>query len=184
MASEKVREVVLRHFVGNKMTLVGDFSQPVLAFLLLAVAMWEDLRSRKVPNQLLLVGLSLILVLIVLTQGFGGLVNSGLSFLTACVVVLPLYFLRVMGGGDVKLFVVISLLFSWQQVLLALFAAMIWGSLLGIFQVILQGQIMKFLHNLMALAQRVKLPAESTHKMPFTVALFFGFATSFFWVGL
>lgn len=184
MALEKVQGAEHHRFVGNKMTLIGNLAQPILAFSLLALAMWDDLRTRKVRNQLLLVGFCLILALITMTQGFNGLLNSGLSMLTACVAVLPLYFLRVMGGGDVKLFVVVSLLFSWEQVLIALFASMIWGSFLGIFQVILKGQTKEFAHNLMAIAHRTKLRPEVTHKVPFTVALFLGFASSFFWVGL
>lgn len=157
---------------------IWNFAQPALAFSLLTIAVWEDLRARKVRNQLLLFGLGLILTLIGLTQGTGGFINSGLSLLTACVAILPLYLLRILGGGDVKLFIVISLLFTWEQVLIALFASLVWGSLLGIFQVILKGHTKKFLHNMLALAHRTKLPTDVTHQIPYTVALLLGFATS------
>lgn len=161
-----------------------NFSLIALAFILLAAAVWTDLRARKVRNQLIIVGFVASVVLILVVKGWAGLIDSGLSMMTATVAIIPLYVLRVLGGGDVKLFIVVSMLFSWEQVLIALMASFIWGSLLGVFQVILKGQTKQFAHNMMALVQRNKLSAESTHQIPYTVALVFGFATCLYWGGV
>lgn len=161
-----------------------NFAMPALGFLLLGGAVWTDLRARKVRNQLIVAGFVSALALILILRGWAGLIDSGLSLMTATAAILPLYILRVLGGGDVKLFIVVSMLFTWEQVLLALMTSFIWGALLGIFQVMMKGQGKQLAHNMLALAQRHKLSAESTHQIPYTVALFFGFATSLYWGGL
>jgi Flp pilus assembly protein protease CpaA len=83
-----------------------------------------------------------------------------------------------------KLFLAVSVLLNWQQVVIALIGSLIWGSLLGIFQVVLKGEGQAFLQNLFAIFRRVKVPAQKTHQVPFTIALLFGFLTSFVWTGV
>lgn len=160
---------------GNELLHLG------LAFGLLAAAVWQDLRTRKVSNQFLIGALITVIIYQVVFQGPASLMNSGMSFLMATVIVLPIYLLKVLGGGDVKLFLVVSLLLPWDQVLLAICASFIWGSLLGIFQVVLKKQGLQFLKNLKSILARTKVSNELTHKIPFTVALFFGFATALAW---
>lgn len=104
--------------------------------------------------------------------------------MTAAAAVFPLYLLRVFGGGDVKLLLAASVMMSWKEVLITLFASMIWGSLLGVLQVFLKGQGKAFAHNLLAMANRAKLQEASVHKMPFTVALLFGYLTNLVWLGV
>lgn len=166
--------------------MIGSLSliQTGLALILLLAGVVDDLRSRKVHNQIIIAAAVVFLLFLVLVKGPASLMIAGLSLVTAFVVALPVYMMRIFGGGDFKLFLVLSLLLTWEQVLLTLAASMIWGSLLGIFQVILKGQGKQFLHNLMAMGQRVKIAEEKTHKVPFTIALFFGFLSSLYWSGL
>lgn len=155
------------------------FLPSALAILLLLAGVVNDLRERKVRNQLVLVGFVLGLVCILALQGTSGLITSLLSLLTAGVAILPLYILRVFGGGDVKLFLAVSVLMGWKAVLISLFGAIVWGAVLGILQVVLQGKGKAFAHNMLALAHsRSKLPETQVHKIPFTVALFFGYLTN------
>ena len=116
-----------------------NWMQMGLSLALLTAAVIDDLRSRKVHNQLLLIFFVLTLGFILIMKGPGALLVSGLSLLTAVVATMPLYFLRAFGGGDVKLLFVLSLLLSWHEVLITLFSSLIWGSLLGLFQVMLKG---------------------------------------------
>ena len=157
--------------------------QAILALLLFGAGMVNDLRSKKVRNQIVIVGFVVGITYVIAVQGFSGLMMSALSFLTAAVAILPLYLMRVLGGGDVKLLLAASVLMDWKSVLITIFASMIWGSLLGIFQVILKGQGKAFAHNMLALAHRAKLKETSVHKMPFTVALLFGYLSSLVWMG-
>ncbi len=157
--------------------------QTALALTLLIAGVVDDLRSRKVHNQIIIVGLIVSLLFLVFAKGPSSLLIAGLSMATAFVIALPVYMLRVFGGGDYKLFIVLSLLMTWEQVLITLGASMIWGSLLGVFQIILKGQGKEFAHNLMALGQRVKISDEKTHKVPFTIALFFGYLSALYYGG-
>lgn len=165
--------------MGSQISLL----QTSVTLILLIAGVVDDLRSQKVHNQIIIAGFLISILFLVLFKGPAALLIAGLSFLTAFVSALPIYMLRIFAGGDFKLFLVASLLLSWEQVLIALAASMIWGSLLGIFQVILKGQTKQFANNMLALRYRIKLPGDKVHKIPFTVAFLFGFLTSIFWGG-
>jgi len=90
----------------------------VATFAVLAI--WFDLRARRVPNWLVLTGL----VLAVALMGLGpvralapdwrdALLGGAIGF----AVFLPLYALRWMGAGDVKFFAVAGLLCGWHGLL-------------------------------------------------------------------
>lgn len=160
------------------------YVQTSIAFLLLGAGVANDLRARKVQNQIIVIGMTACLLYVGLSQGLAGLFVACISFLTALVAILPLYILRILGGGDVKLFLTLSILLSWQEVLVTLLGSILWGSVLGTAQVFLRGDIKAFAHNMMALAQRVKPPEQKVHKIPYTVALLFGYLTSMVWLGV
>lgn len=143
-----------------------------------AMLIWSiigDLRSRKVKNSLVVSLAGSALILTGFLEGPAGLTTSFFSFLTATVAVLPLYLLRVLGGGDVKLFMALSLLMDWQTSLYTIAFSFIWGSILGVTVVILKGQGRAFLNNLVSIFWRVRPAETQTHKIPFTVALALGY---------
>lgn len=183
MALEKAPATEPLPWNGNNVTTSVATLQTALAALLLLAGVVNDLRSRQVRNQIVIVGFVVGLVFMISTQGFTGLMVATLSVLTAAAAVLPLYLMRVLGGGDVKLYLSVSVLLGWQSALITLIGSIIWGSILGITQVLLKGQGKAFAHNMMALANRAKLQETQVHKIPFTVALLFGFLTSMVWMG-
>ena len=153
-----------------------NFKNLVIAAGLLA-AVYTDLRTRKVPNQLLLIyGLASIIVLIVVDGG-AGIASSLASIGTMIVFALPLYLLRAIGGGDFKLLFVFSVLTTWNGVMTTLLASLAWGSLLGLVQSILSGQGKQLANNVLAIAMRGKPSEQVLHKIPFTVAILFGWMT-------
>lgn len=80
--------------------------QIILLLLLaayLAVAVYWDVRERRVPNKLVLAGLLTALVFHTLVSGLLGLGAALIGALTGLLVLLPLNLLRLMGAGDVKL---------------------------------------------------------------------------------
>lgn len=184
MVLERATETKLLRLNGNKMTMTfWTYLQTALAILLLTAGVANDLRERKVQNQIVLAGLIVGLVFMTATQGLSGLLISVISFLTAIAAVMPLYLMRIFGGGDAKLFLAVSVLLGWQEVLVTLFASIVWGSLLGVFQVLLKGEGKAFAHNILAIANRAKLPEQKTHKIPFTIALLFGYLSNLVWMG-
>jgi prepilin peptidase CpaA len=96
---------------------------------LLVAAAWSDVRSRRIPNILTVTGLvaALLLRLII---GPGAAIDGLVGVLLAFVVVLPFFVLGVVGGGDIKLFMMIGAFmgprnFLWAAVLIAIIGGML-----------------------------------------------------------
>jgi prepilin peptidase CpaA len=70
---------------------------------LTGIAAITDARSRRIPNVLVVAGFVVGLVLNIWLSGWHGLQQSLLGFGLAILVYVPLFILRAMGGGDVKL---------------------------------------------------------------------------------
>ncbi len=73
----------------------------LLCFVLVAGA--YDLRFRRIPNWLNLSGIVVGCGLNTLLTGWHGLVTALLGMVCALLVYIPLYLIRGMGAGDVKL---------------------------------------------------------------------------------
>ncbi len=159
-----------------------SFLQIALTILLLLLAVIDDLRSKKVHNQLVIICFAVAIVFMTFAQGSQAVFPAALSMMTAALIIIPLYLLRIVAGGDVKIFLAVSPLLTWEEILITIFASLIWGSILGLVQVILKGQIKSFLANMMMLFHRSKIPSQNVHKIPYTVALFFGFLSSLVWL--
>lgn len=124
---------------------------PALAWSLAAItviAAAADLRWRVVPNWLVVAGLAAGFSLNTIIHGGSGLRQALLGFALALVVYLPLFALRAMGGGDVKLMAVVGCIAgpgNWLAVFA--FASVISG-ILALILIIMSGISRKALHNL------------------------------------
>lgn len=107
------------------MSVEADFALRALVCTVLALAAVCDFRSRRIPNQLLLL-LALLGVLLVATTGttlsttpfsWQGL---GLSLALVLGLTLPGYLAGVLGAGDVKLMLVLALLLGVGELLWAI----------------------------------------------------------------
>src|SRR3954466_3907979 len=67
------------------------------------IAAITDLYSRRIPNALAVAGFVAGLSLNAWLNGWGGLAQSVMGFGLAVLIYVPLFLLRAMGGGDVKL---------------------------------------------------------------------------------
>lgn len=111
---------------------------PVIIRVLLGVivltAATYDFRYRRIPNWLNLSGLILGLGLNVFFFHAGGALKSGQGLLLATAVYLPLYLLRGMGAGDVKLMAAVGSLVGpgyWFEIFIV--TAIAGGAAAGIF---------------------------------------------------
>jgi prepilin peptidase CpaA len=160
-----------------------------LLLLLLIWAAISDIRSHRIPNWLILFGLL-----------FGVFYNTvfplmphntilwplaGLSL--GLMLFLPLYLLRVMGAGDVKLAAMIGAILGPGDTFYAMLASMIVGGVLAVGYVLAKGTATKMLRNLGALFQLGFLSviggskpelhiaaASSAGKMPYGVSIAIG----------
>ncbi|SIT50173.1 Flp pilus assembly protein, protease CpaA [Paraburkholderia piptadeniae] len=86
-----------------------EFPIGICLLVLLATAAGTDLHSRRIPNWLVLAGLTLALAAQWWQHGAAqGYASWGLGVLTGGCLFLPLYLLRGMGAGDVKLMAMVG----------------------------------------------------------------------------
>jgi prepilin peptidase CpaA len=114
------------------------FSAPVafVLFALLAAAVATDVTSHRIPNLLLWPTLSFALLLHMILGGVDGLMTAAGGLALGLAMLLPLYAIGAMGGGDVKLLGVVgSFLGPWGAVVAGL-ATMMAGAVFGIIVIV------------------------------------------------
>lgn len=162
--------------------------------MLLALASWHDVKYQRIPNRLVLVG---ILVGVaangLLPPGFGfdsAVLPGGVGWPSALqgmalglVVLLPFYWLRAMGAGDVKLMAMVGSFLGLVHVQGALLGTFLAGGVMGLLVALRKRMFWRLMQNLklMLLGSMVKasvgqtpvmddVPA-SVGKMPYGVAI-------------
>jgi prepilin peptidase CpaA len=119
----------------------------VLIALVLIAAIY-DLRYRKIPNWLVLAGLLIGIGLNAFLFEWAGLRIAGLGIGFAFLIYFPLYAIRAMGAGDVKLMAAIgSLVGPWPWFGIFLFTAMV-GGLMALVLVLTRGRARQTFSNL------------------------------------
>ena len=98
---------------------------------LLLLAVWQDLAHRRIPNLLVLCTACAALALAGTPQGIG-VVSALVAALSAGAAFLPLYLLRQMGGGDLKLMATAGLLVGMPRVTALCLSVAMAGGLLAL----------------------------------------------------
>ncbi len=137
----------------------------------------EDLRTKKIKNTTNLAILAVGIIVALSPLSKTGWTDIFISVVYAFALMLPLFFLKVLGGGDVKLFVAVSPLITSSGILYCWVASLIWGSLFGIILIVLNGRLSTFATNMKLIYLKVKPPETSLQKIPFSIALLFGYLT-------
>ena len=115
------------------MTALADSLQIAAAMLTVAAA-FTDIRSRQIPNWLVVSGLIAGFTLNVYLQGWTGLRLAAGGFGLSLLIYLPMYMLRAMGGGDVKLMAALgSIMGAHNWFLVFIFTSFIGGVIALIF---------------------------------------------------
>lgn len=172
--------------------LLLDVRYGVLTIFLLA-AVHTDLAARKIPNRLVYAGLGLAIVCQVgLPSGEGvwvALQGMGLGL----AMFLPLYFLRAMGAGDVKLMAMVGAFVGPQTIIGATLVTLIVGGVMAVMAALRKREFRKLIENLkvMFLGSMTKLasgqlpvpdqPAVSVGKLPYALAITVGTLGYIFW---
>lgn len=160
---------------------------------LLALAVWHDVRSRRIPNRLVFLGALAGLALHTVLPAGAGLFNEpfgGLGFLTSLAglgvglaILLPMYVLRAMGAGDVKLMAMVGAFLGPQAVIGAALLSLLAGGLLALAVALWQRTLVKALTNIYHLLLQafvrtlagagagIDTPAASTGKLAYAIAI-------------
>ncbi len=126
-----------------------------LAIVTVAVAAgWFDVKERRIPNALTVPALGLALVLSVpggLPSLGSSLAGAGLCLLLA----LPLFLVRGLGGGDVKLLVAFGAFLGPARLFSALIVMAFVGGAWGLVVMIKEGAVRRTFMNLYLMGQTV-----------------------------
>lgn len=115
--------------------LVPALLHPLLAaslLLLLGLAVNGDLRAHRIPNGLSLGGVAIGLVLQFATGGGAGLTDGLYGALAGGLALLPLWLLRGLAAGDVKLMAAVGAHLGADAALVAALATLIAGGAMGL----------------------------------------------------
>ncbi len=120
--------------------------------LLVVIAAVFDYRTRRIPNWLVFSGALYGLVYNTLFPSFpnGNFLFPLLGLAAGLLLFLPLYALRAMGAGDVKLLAMIGAFLGVKATLTAALASMIAGGALAILFVLLKGRVRLLFRNFAA----------------------------------
>ncbi|MBI5280042.1 MAG: prepilin peptidase [Candidatus Solibacter usitatus] len=120
--------------------------QAALAALVL-VAAFTDLRKREIPNWLTLGGVAAGLALNPWISGWAGLKSAALGLGLAALVFVPIFIMRWLGGGDVKLMAAIGALAGPSNMMVIFVLDAIFGGVVALAAILLRGRLKKTLRN-------------------------------------
>lgn len=171
----------LLHFGGIYIHVIA-----AVLLVLVAVAAGFDLKFRRIPNRLVLIGLVTSLALQIIFSGIGGFKAWGLGLLVGFGVFLPLYLLRAMGAGDVKLMAMVGAFLGPVSALGAVLTTLVVGGALAIAVALWRGILKNTLTNIrfvLTLAMfktlsgsgmQLDQPPTSAGNLPYAVAIAVG----------
>ena len=102
-------------------------------FILLLLSVYWDTKNYKIPNKLVLSGILLGLVTTVFIQGWMAGVFSMIRILVFMTALMPLFLLKFLGAGDIKLLASVGAFFGYKEVLFIVLYSFIAGGFIGSF---------------------------------------------------
>lgn len=161
-----------------------------LAALASAVAIFTDLRARRIPDWLTLPTLALALLARSALAGWAGPLGLADGLLGFCVAFIVFFLLAVGGGmgmGDVKLMAAVGAILGWERTLYALVFISVAGGLQALFWALRAGRLR---HTLAASLSRLfrpfargKTEEARAQYIPYALAIGLGTAATLFFRG-
>ena len=165
----------------------------ILLSILLSLAVWNDIKSRQIPNKIVFSGSLIGIALNTLIDPGTGLFNEpfgGLGILIAIaglaiglIIMLPFYALHVMGAGDVKLMAMIGAFVGSLAIIKVALLSMVAGGLLALIVALWKGVLKQVLanihhifmqsliHTLSSEGVRISAPEVPTVKLAYAIAI-------------
>jgi len=162
----------------------------VCLFILIAIAVYTDLKSRRIPNLVTGGGLLVALSCHYYIQGFPGLVFGIKGLVAGLALLLVPFILGGMGAGDVKLLAVVGA-FKGSVFAVSTFLWMaLWGGVMAVALLIITGQLLITIRRLgrglllagmgMGSFGDAVSKEEFSVYYPYAVAIALGVLTSYF----
>lgn len=99
-------------------------------FLVLAVIL--DLRTYRIPNALTRAGMVVGVIYQLYRAGPPGMFGAVKDFVGSILILFPLYMIRCLGAGDIKLLSVIAIVLGWKQGIIISIYSLFAGAAMGI----------------------------------------------------
>ena len=129
------------------LTYLPPVTQVVLVLIVLTAGIY-DLRYRRIPNWLVLVGLVLGFAVNLYWLGLlSGLAQSGKGMGLALLIYFPLYMLRAMGAGDAKLMAAVGAIVGWQNWIMLFIITAVLGGVSALVVLLFAGRVRKTFWN-------------------------------------
>lgn len=158
-----------------------QFLSPYISFIVftvvllqLVIAVYLDLVTAKFPNNFFLIYLGSNFVLFVFLHGLSAIPVSFMTFGIAVLLLAPIYFVKILGGGDVKLILSVSPVLLMDEFIGFLLLSFIWAGLFGLMRSLLGGNLRSLLLNTLFAAKKVTVAEEG---IPFTVGILLGWCS-------
>lgn len=179
---------------------------PLLLLLaLLGAAVWHDVRARRIPNAIVFPGMLAAFALHALLpvgQGLFGADPGGLGLLQSLggwalglALLLPMYALRLMGAGDVKLLAMVGAFVGAGQILTVGLFTLVAGGVLALAVAAWQGSLRRLVGNAYHMAMHstfsalagsiaapVTPPEAASGRLPYAVAIAVASAGCLLWL--
>lgn len=120
-----------------------------------------DVGTRRIPNFITVGGLAVALVLRLSIGGIDGFVSGLLGALLAFLISFPLFMLKGMGGGDVKLLTAVGAFLGPYSTFVALLATALVGGVLAIVVSLRRGRLRSSLSGTFLVMRGLALKAVS-----------------------
>lgn len=172
---------------------IWELSSLLCLSALLAAAVLSDLATRRIPNALVLFGIVLGFLFQTLEpQGFGlfarwpgslGFLQGLYGLLIGLGVFLPLYLMRAMGAGDVKLLAMVGVWFGAKPMFGIVMLTLLAGGVLAIVVALWNRSLLSTLGNVRFMITdsvvrvtsggraSVDAPARTTGRLPYAIAI-------------
>jgi len=159
-----------------------------LLLALLVAACVSDLRTRRIPNLLVLVTAAAGMVVAVGTKSLiPGLIQAGGGLGTGLIIWLPFYALGMLGAGDVKLFAAASTFLGAQSAIEASLYTALYGGVLAFAYMLARSGVAGTLIRVSHGARQPELlrntPTSQRRQMPYALAIAAGVLTVFWGTG-
>lgn len=171
------------------LTILQTNTLVAVLLILLMVAVFTDIHSRKIPNSLIATGLVLSLAGQLFLPDGQGLQTWFFGMLAGFSAFLPLYLLHGMAAGDVKLMSTVGAFVGWGIALKIALVTFIIGGIMGVFYVLATGRFARARQNIYLIlmpvftrSSGVKISAsnisrQSVGYIPYAVAITLGTLT-------
>ena len=160
---------------------VTEMTSTLVIVNFLFVAVIQDLRSLKVSNRLILIGMCVAVPIQIWESGVGQIVWILPNIIIPVIVLYLFYLSRILGAADIKLFSMVGCYLNLRELIYSIIAAFIVGAILALFKMIICGNFISrisagacYIKELAVGNVRAYEECDDSSLIHFSIAILFG----------